>query len=155
MLPNRRYFHFTKFVLSATYFWRPERAGPFRLRDYFPGRPFFCSCSNHVFTSRRLACFFECSILRREWWECQLVELVKFAPEKLFVGQESLIFGDESRGYGAAEGVFDDLIILGGAEKDADGRALVRLADVAIECFEIEFHFAEVFGFELVNFEIE
>ena len=58
-------------------------------------------------------------------------------------------------GKGRAEGVFDDFVVLGGAEEDADGRSLVEFAHVAVEGFEVEFHLAEVLGFEFPDFQIE
>jgi len=85
----------------------------------------------------------------------QLVKLVKLALEQPFVGQRGLVLGDESGGDGAGEGVFDDFVVFGGAEEDADGGALVGLADVAVEGLEIEFHFAEMLRFEFLDFQIE
>ena len=43
---------FTKPLVNVCSSWRPEWAGPFRLRDQFPGRPFFCSAVSQALTSR-------------------------------------------------------------------------------------------------------
>ena len=75
--------------------------------------------------------------------------------QDFFIGQAGLIFGDDSGRCGAAEGIFDDLVIFGCAEQDADGRLLVGLFYVAVECFEIELEFTHVFGLELFDFEFE
>lgn len=77
-----------------------------------------------------------------------MVEFVKFCPQQFFVGKLCFIFSDHGRGEGAAEGVFDDFAVLGGAEEQADDRVFVRLAVVAVEGFEVEVQLAEVAGFE-------
>ena len=84
-----------------------------------------------------------------------MVKLVKFGLEKFFVGQKGLVVGDEGRREGAAEGVFDDFTVLGGAQEKADGGVFVGFANVAIEGFEVELEFAEVLGFEAVDFEFD
>ena len=84
-----------------------------------------------------------------------MIKLMELALEEFFVGQGGLVFGDEGGRNGAAQGIFHDFVVLGGAQKDADGRALVRLSYIAVEGFEIEFHFAEMLGFEFFYFQIE
>ena len=60
--------------------------------------------------------------------------------EKLLVRQCRLVFGNESEGDGAGQGVFDDFVILGCAEEDADRGAFMGRLHVAVEGFELEFH---------------
>ena len=54
-----------------------------------------------------------------------------------------------------AEGVLDDLVVLAGAQQDADGRALVRLADIAVKRLQIELQLAEMLGLELADLEFD
>jgi hypothetical protein len=69
-----------------------------------------------------------------------LVELMQLPLEELLVRQRRLVFGNESGGDGAGQGVFDDFVILGCAEEDANGGAFMGLLHVAVEGFEVEFH---------------
>lgn len=85
----------------------------------------------------------------------QLVELVELGLEDLLVRQEGLVIGDEGRRERAAEGIFHDFSVLGGAEQEADGGIFVGFADVAVEGFEVELQFAEVLGFEAVDLEFD
>ena len=85
----------------------------------------------------------------------ELIKLVEFGLEEFLVWEAGLVFGDEGRGEGAAQGVFDDLVVLGGAEEHADGGLLMGLAHVAVESFEVEFELAQVFRLELVDLEFE
>lgn len=80
---------------------------------------------------------------------------MKLFLEDFLVWQKSLVVGDEGWRERAAEGVFHDLRVLGGAEQEADGGILVGFADVGIEGFEVEFEFAEVFGLEAVDLEFD
>ena len=75
--------------------------------------------------------------------------------EQFLVGQPGLILGDEGRRDGAAEGILDDLVVLGGAEQDADGGPLVRLLDVAVEGLQVEFQFAEMLRLEFAYLYFE
>ena len=54
-----------------------------------------------------------------------------------------------------AEGILDDLVVLGGAEQDADGGPLVRLLHVAVEGLQVEFQFAEMLRLELAYLYFE
>ena len=84
-----------------------------------------------------------------------MVEFVEFGLEELFVGELGLILGDERGRVGAGEGVFDDFGVFGRAEQHAEAGAFVRFLVVAVQRFEVEFEFAEVFGLEFVDFEFE
>jgi len=48
-------------------------------------------------------------------WQSELVKFVQFALEELLVRQGGLVFGDEGGGKRAAQGILDDLVVLGGA----------------------------------------
>lgn len=85
----------------------------------------------------------------------ELVEFVEFGLEVLFVREVGLILGDERGRVGAGEGVFDDFGVFGRAEQDAEAGAFVRFLVVAVQGFEVEVEFAEVFGLEFVDFEFE
>ena len=80
---------------------------------------------------------------------------MKFALEELFVGELGLVFSDEGRGEVAAHGVFDDFGILAGAEQHADGGVFVGLFRIAVERFEVEAEFAEVFRLEAADLEFD
>ena len=80
---------------------------------------------------------------------------MQLGREQLLVWQLGLIFGDERGRKRAAEGVLDHLAVLAGAEKDADGRSFVRLADVTVESLQVEFQLAEVLGLELTDLELD
>src|SRR5207302_481865 len=62
---------------------------------------------------------------------------------------------NQGRRGGPAQGVLDHLLVLRGAEKHADGRSLVRLANVPVERLQIELQLAEVRGLELLDFQLE
>src|SRR5205823_2408937 len=81
-------------------------------------------------------------VVRSNFGSGELVELVQFSLEEFFVGQRGLVFGDESGRNRSGEGVFDDFVVFGGAEEDADRRAFVGFFDIAVESFEVELHFA-------------
>ena len=85
----------------------------------------------------------------------QLVELVELGLEQLLVRELGFILGDHGRGEGAAEGIFDHLAVLGGAEQQADGWVFVGLADIAVKGFEVEVEFAEVLGLEAGDLEFD
>ena len=85
----------------------------------------------------------------------QLVEFVELGLQEAFVREARLIFSDEGRREGAAEGVFNHFIVLGSAQQHADGRTFVGFAHVAIKGFEIEFQLAEVRGLEFVDLQLE
>ena len=72
-----------------------------------------------------------------------------------FVGQLGLVFRNEGGRKGAAEGVFDDLVILGRAEEQADAGVFMLLADIAVEGFEVEVELTEVRGFEASDLELD
>ena len=75
--------------------------------------------------------------------------------EQFLVRQSRLIFGDQCRRHGPAQGIFDDLVVFGGAQQHADGRLLVRLLHVAVEGFQVELELAQVLGLELDDLEFE
>jgi len=83
------------------------------------------------------------------------IELVEFGAQEFLVGQEGFVLGDHGRGERAAEAILDDLAVLGGAEQQADGRALVGFAHIAVEGFEVEIEFAEVLGLKAPGFEFK
>ena len=93
----------------------------------------------------------------------------EFAAEERSVGQVGLVVGDQGRRGGAGEAerarrsgrggagewLCDPFRVFRGAEEDADGGALVGLADNAVEGFEVEFEFAEVLGLERLYLPFE
>ena len=85
----------------------------------------------------------------------QGVEFVQLGLQQLLVRQPGLVLGDEGRRQRPAQGVLDDLVVLAGAEQHADRRALVRLADVAVEGLQVELQLAEVLGLELADLELD
>src|ERR1035437_9317242 len=87
--------------------------------------------------------------------ESELVELMQLAPEELLVRQRRLVFGDEGGGDGAGQGVFNDLVVLRGAKNDAAGGPFVGFAEVAVEGFQVELHFAKMLRLELRDLKIE
>jgi hypothetical protein len=80
---------------------------------------------------------------------------MELGAEQSFVRQHRLIFGYQGRRDAAAEGVFDNLGILGGAEKHADGGALVGFPHIAVKGFEVELKLAEMLGLELVDLQLD
>jgi len=84
-----------------------------------------------------------------------LIEFVELAFEQSGVRELSLVFSYESGRKRAGKRVFDDFGVLCGAEQDAHGRVLMRLAYVAVEGFEVEFQFAEVLGLKLVHLQLK
>src|SRR5262249_16379988 len=83
------------------------------------------------------------------------VELVELAPKQRLRREHRLVLGDESRRSGAGERVFDDLVVLGGAQQNADRRAFVRLPYISVEGFDVEAQLAEILWLELANLELE
>ena len=75
--------------------------------------------------------------------------------EQLPVRQSGLVLGDERRRHGPAQGVLDDLVVLGGAEEHADRRLLVRLLHVPVERLQVELQLTQVLGLELHHLELE
>ena len=65
-----------------------------------------------------------------------MVKLVELGLEEFLVREKRLVFGDECGRERSAEGVFDDFLVLRGAEKEADGRVFVAFADVTVEGFD-------------------
>jgi len=63
---------------------------------------------------------------------------------------------DAEHGFGIkVTGAAVGLVRYGGAKQDADGGTFVWFAHVAVEGFEVKFHFAKEFGLELVNLQVE
>ena len=85
----------------------------------------------------------------------QLVKLVQLGFEQLLVGKPGLVFGDHSGRHGAAQGVFNDLMVLRGAQQHANRRLFVRLLDVAVEGFEVELQLAQILRLKFVNFQFK
>ena len=54
----------------------------------------------------------------------RFVEFVERGLQQLLVGQSGLVFRDQCRRSGAAQCVFDHLVIFGGAEQEADRSCL-------------------------------
>ena len=77
---------------------------------------------------------------------------MEFGLEHCLVRQEDLITGDKGRGEGAAEGIFHNLMVLGGAEQQANGGVLVGLADGSVQGLKVEFKLPEMLGFKAVDF---
>jgi hypothetical protein len=71
------------------------------------------------------------------------------------VRQPSLVLRYQGRRHGSAEGVFDNLVVFGGTEENADRRLLMRLLDVAVEGFQVKLKLAEMFRLELDDLELE
>lgn len=111
-----------------------------------PAVRFLSAMSLRFGASRRLLLF-----NRRE----NLVELVQLGLEQFLIGHLGLVFGNHSGGKEAAERVFDDLFVFGGAEQHADGGIFVGLAVIAVERFEIEVELAQMLGFKAAGFELD
>ena len=58
--------------------------------------------------------------------------------QQLLVRQLGLVVRDQRGRERAAEGIFDDFVVLAGAEQQADGRVFVGFLVVAVEGFEVE-----------------
>ena len=85
----------------------------------------------------------------------ELVELVEFCLQKPLVGQLRFVFGHQGGRHASTQGVFDDFMILRGTQQYADRRLLVRFLNVPVERFQIELQLAEIFGLELVDFQLD
>ncbi len=83
------------------------------------------------------------------------IELVQFGLQELLVGKVGLVLGDQRGGQGAAEGVLDHFVVFAGAQEHADRWTFVRLADVAVEGFQIELQLAQMLGLELTELELD
>jgi len=59
--------------------------------------------------------------------------------EQFFIGQSGLVLGNERGRQGAAEGIFNNLIVLGGAQQHTKGRTFMRFAHVSVEGLQVEF----------------
>ncbi len=75
--------------------------------------------------------------------------------QQLLVRQAGLVLGDQRGRHGPAEGVLDDLMVLGGAEENADRRLLMRFLHVPVEGLQVELELAEMFGLELDDLQLE
>jgi hypothetical protein len=115
----------------------------------FSGR----STSFCVFRRRRLG--FRTWGRQRRLLLRQLVKLVELGLQELFVGQTGLIFRDQGRRDGPAEGVLDDFAVLRGAQQNAEGWALVRLFHIAVKGLQVEFQLTETLGLELFDLQLE
>lgn len=85
----------------------------------------------------------------------QRVEFMKLRLQQLLVGQLGLVRGDQRWRERTTKGIFDNLAVLGGAEQNADGWALVRLSNIAVKGLQVEIKLAEVFRFKLADLELE
>ena len=85
----------------------------------------------------------------------QGVELVQLGLEQRLVRQPRLVFRDQRGRHGPAQGILDDLVVLGGAEEHPDGRPLVRLLHVPVEGLQVELQLTKMFGLELDDLELE
>ena len=65
----------------------------------------------------------------------QFVKLMELGLQELLLGQASLVFCDQGRGDGTAQGVLDDLMILRRAEQHANRWLLVRFLHVTVKRF--------------------
>ena len=75
--------------------------------------------------------------------------------EQSFIRKLRLVLGDEGRGEGSAEGVFNDLFIFAGAEQHTDGGLFVDFFHVAVQRFEVEAELAEILRLKPSDFEFE
>ena len=64
------------------------------------------------------------------------------------------VFRDADRTSSIAQSVFDDCLIFAPTKYDADGRAILRGLDQAIDRRLVEIHFAHEFRFEITDLEI-
>jgi hypothetical protein len=79
---------------------------------------------------------------------------MKLGLEQLLVRQPGLIFRDQCQGRGTAQSVFNNLMILSGAQQNSDGGIFVGILNVPIERLRIKLQLAEIFGLELVDFQL-
>ena len=86
---------------------------------------------------------------------CQGVKLVQLGLKQFLVRKSGLVLRDQCGRHGTAEGVFDNLVVLGGAKENADRGLLMRLSHVAVERLQVELQFAVMFGLELDDLELE
>ena len=89
------------------------------------------------------------------WFLRQLVEFVELGLQERLVRQPGLVLGDQGRGHGPAQSVFDDLVVLGGAEEYADRWPLMGLLHVAVEGLQVELELSEMVRLELIDFQLE
>ena len=80
---------------------------------------------------------------------------MELAAEQRLRRKHRLVFGDEGGRRRAGKRILDDLIVLGGTQKDADRGPLVLLLHVAIEGFDVEAQLSKVLGFEPADLEFE
>jgi hypothetical protein len=66
------------------------------------------------------------------------VELAETGSEHSFVRQLGLVFGDHRRAEATAKSILDDLMVFRGAEQQSQCWTLMRLANVAVDSFQIE-----------------
>jgi hypothetical protein len=85
----------------------------------------------------------------------QLIELVELGLEHFLVGQDGLVFGDERRREGAAEGVLHHFAVPGGAEQHTDGRALVGFFDVPVQGLQVELELPQVLWLEAAHLQLD
>ena len=81
-------------------------------------------------------------------------ELVELSLEESFVWELGLVLGDQGWGQRAAEGIFNDFVILSGTEQEADTRVLMRLLYIAVKGFEVKVKLPEVSRFKAANFQL-
>src|SRR5690606_21290501 len=84
----------------------------------------------------------------------QSIELMQLRLQQRLVRQLSLVLGDQCRGQAAVEGVVHHFVILAGTQQHADGRLLMGFADIAIQRFQVEAEFAEIFRLETSYLEL-
>lgn len=75
--------------------------------------------------------------------------------QQRFVGQLGVVLRNECGRCRSAQGVLNHFVVLAGAEQHAQGRILMRLADVAIQCLQIKTELAQVFGLEAPDLQFD
>ena len=73
--------------------------------------------------------------------------------EQLLVGQLRFVLRYQRGGQAATKRVFDDFVILAGAEQNADGWLLVWLANIPIQRLQVKVQFAEKLRLELADLQ--